>query len=67
MKQEDIVFFHLQKNRTITSMQAFKQYRITRLASCIHRLREQGHPISTETIYEKNGINYARYHLHRPK
>jgi len=44
MKQNDIVLKHLEK-RPITSMQAFKLYGITRLASRIHDLKAEGHKI----------------------
>lgn len=67
MNQADLVFAHMQRKRTITSMQAFKQFNITRLASLIHRLRQQGHLILTETVYEANGKNFARYHFVKPK
>ena len=59
--QDEIVLKHL-KNKSITSMDAFVMYRITRLAAKIHSLRKQGHSIRTKMEKNKRS-NYARYFL----
>lgn len=60
------VLQYLQTNGSITSMEAFNKFRITRLAACIHILRRYGYNIETEKMSGKNeyGIyNYAKYIL----
>lgn len=49
----------------ITSMQAFKMFGVTRLASIIHELRKKGYEIATVLEDGKNRyggfMRYARY------
>ncbi len=59
------VLEHLKRAGTITSKEAFQQYGITRLASCINRLRNYGYDIRTvmidgETRYGEP-CRYANY------
>lgn len=54
MTKQNKVLLFLQKNRTITSYQAFEHFRITRLAVIIFCLRRKGYPIST---YMKHCVN----------
>ena len=63
MKQKDLVLSHLMKG-TITSMEAFQLYNITRLADRIFVLRKDGWKISTKTI-KKNGESFAEYRLEK--
>ena len=63
MKQKDLVLSHLMKG-TITSMEAFQLYNITRLADRIFVLRKDGWKISTKTI-KKNGKSFAEYRLEK--
>ena len=64
MNQKDIVLNRLKKHkRGITSMQAITRYGITRLASRIHHLRDEGHDISTTRETNDAGKNWARYKL----
>ena len=63
MKQKELVLSHLRKG-TITSMEAFQIYNITRLADRIFVLRKDGWKISTKTI-KKNGKSFAEYRLER--
>ena len=63
MKQKDLVLSHIRK-RTITSMEAFQLYNITRLADRIFVLRKDGWKISTKTI-KKNGKSFAEYRLEK--
>lgn len=59
------VLEHLNRIGTITSVEAFKLYGITRLASCINRLRNNGYDIRTvmmegETRYGEP-CRFAKY------
>ena len=55
------VLNHLKK-RPITSWEAITQYRATRLADIIFKLRGRGFNISTELV-EDGKVRYARYRL----
>lgn len=61
MSKTDAVLEHLKK-RPITSWEAITQYRATRLADIIFRLRNQGFKISTELV-DGGKVKYARYRL----
>ena len=67
MTQAEVVLKHLKAKGTITSMEAFEDYGITRLAARISDLREQGYSIATNTITRKNRYgqttNFAEYRL----
>jgi hypothetical protein len=56
MTQNDIIKNHLKKHKTITTMQAFNKYGVTRLASRILELRESGMKISGYMIPVKNRL-----------
>jgi len=55
------VLNHLKK-KPITSWEAITQYRATRLADIIFKLRGRGFNITTEFV-ENGSIRYARYRL----
>lgn len=58
--QTDIILEHFKKWKSITSLEAIKTYRITRLASVIHILREKYDIVSLkETKAGKNWVRYA--------
>ena len=61
-EQPEVVLKHLKRRRRITAMDAFDQYRITRLADVIHKLRGRGINIVTE-LRPANGSRYAVYRL----
>lgn len=62
MTQCETVLAHLKRHRTITPMQAWSRYSITRLADCVHKLRRRGHPVLTEP--QRSGrTTYAKYRL----
>lgn len=69
MTQNEMVLKHLKEIGTLTSMEAFERYGITRLSARISNLREMGIPISTKTITSKNRFgqttNYAEYRLEK--
>jgi len=54
MTQNDIIKNHLKTHKTITTLQAFSMYGITRLASRILELRDSGMKISGYMIDVKN-------------
>lgn len=65
--QKQLLLNHLQKNRSITSMQATRNYNILRPSNRIQELKADGWDIQTEIIYKKrrNGTttHYAKYTL----
>lgn len=64
ISQKEQILKHFKKRKTITSMEAFEKYRITRLSDIIFCLRKSGHDIETEMRY-KDGNGYAVYHYQK--
>ncbi|MDG1314839.1 MAG: helix-turn-helix domain-containing protein [Flavobacteriaceae bacterium] len=63
-QQQQILIFLRNSNTGITSWDAIQNFRCTRLADIIFKLKEKGYGI--ETIMEQNngsGKRYARYYL----
>lgn len=58
--QAQIIKEHLEKYGSITSMEAFEKYRITRLSGRIFDLRDMGFAILTD-MTTKNGKTFATY------
>lgn len=62
------VLEHLQKNNTITSMEAIDLYGATRLSDIIFNLRKKGYIIETKMIDTidryGNSCHYGKYILH---
>lgn len=70
MTQERMVYEHLLTHGSITSMEAFSLYKITRLSDRIFRLRQKGEAI--DTVDEKTTVNgrpctYRRYFLKKER
>lgn len=68
MKQKEIVHKHIKDHGSITSMEAFSNYGITRLAARVHELRGDGVEIlshsvtkgkTTFAIYTESGVTLA--------
>ena len=63
----DRVLRHLKEKGSITSLQAFREYGITRLSAVIFNLRKDGYVIENENITRKNRygdkIWFAKYIL----
>lgn len=59
---------YLQEHGSITSMEAFHKFGVTRLAAIIFNLRERGHDIDTQMTreYDRYGnvCDFARYIYH---
>jgi hypothetical protein len=56
------VLAHLKEHKTITSWEAIKMFRCTRLADRIFVLKKEGHNIVTQLI-TSNGKTFAEYTL----
>lgn len=54
LTQEDRVLMHLQNNKSLTSMEAFNKYGITRLSAKIFDLRRKGYNIASVGKEVKN-------------
>ena len=59
------ILLHLEKNKSITPLEAFGVYGIFRLAARIWELRQIGKRITTVYMKDDNGKPYARYVLAR--
>jgi hypothetical protein len=64
--QEKTVYEHLKKHKKITSWQAIIEYRITRLAEMIRRLKKDGHNI-VSIMKQGDKSRYAEYRLIKGK
>lgn len=60
--QADLVLKHIKKHGSITALDAFRHYNITRLAARVFELRQAGYNIESKPE-TNNGANYARYFL----
>lgn len=70
--QNEMIYEHMKKHGSITSMEAFELYGITRLASRIHDLRNiYGVRIVSDSITKKNRsgklVSYSRYRIREAK
>ena len=65
--QRNAILNHLRNIGSITSMEAFNLYGVTRLSAIIHDLRDMGFPIHTIMIDGKtrfgDSAKYAKYIL----
>ena len=62
--QNQIIKDHLLSGQPITSWQAITDYHITRLAKCVHELRQAGMNIQSKTVKE-NGKHFSRYWVNK--
>lgn len=68
MTQCEKIIDYMMRNGGITSMEAFRKLKITRLSGRIYDLREQGYNITSEPVVKKNKKTgevqrFARYTL----
>lgn len=65
--QRNAILNHLRNVGSITSMEAFNLYGVTRLSAIIHDLRDMGFPIHTIMVDGKtrfgDSTKYAKYIL----
>lgn len=62
MTQNDAIREHLMSGKSITPLDALRDYGCFRLAARIDQLRKQGYCITTE-FQTRNGKKYASYRL----
>jgi hypothetical protein len=66
IRLQDRVLQYLKENKSITSLEAIKEFGATRLSAIIYNLRKE-HKITTQYETSKNrygdSVNYARYIL----
>ena len=71
MNHEQIILNHLRKHKTITTLEAFELYGITRLSARIYNLRESGFKIGlvweTGTNRYGNQVRWGKYFLIKNK
>ena len=69
--QNQMVLSHMTKHKTITSIEAFELYGITRLSARIYDLRERGHKIGMvwEESVNRYGtpVRYGKYFIEKTK
>lgn len=67
MSQAERVLQYLEDGNTITTLNAFKELGITRLAARVHELKRDGHNVKKNTISVTNRFNercaVAEYYL----
>lgn len=66
MTKINAVYYHLKKIGHITSWEAIKLYKATRLADIVYKLKQQGFNIQTVMV-EGNNSRFARYFLKEKK
>lgn len=68
MTQNEMVLEYLKEHKGITTLDAFREFGITRLSGRIFNLREQGYKIKSVDLIGKNrygkSVRYTRYELH---
>lgn len=66
MSKTQKILEYLEHKKTITSLEAFKKFYVTRLSAIIYNLRKRGYKITTKTKC-KDGTLYAVYHFEGAK
>nr|DAG18781.1 MAG TPA: helix-turn-helix domain protein [Caudoviricetes sp.] len=65
--QPNLVLLHLERHRSITPIEAFENYGITRLSAVVFTLRKRGYDIDTTIQHATNRygkkVSYAKYIL----
>lgn len=59
MAQKDDILLHLKSGKALTQLEALKKFGCMRLASVIHVLKNEGHKINMQMVY--NAITDKRY------
>ena len=63
MTQAQVILNYLSCGKTLTSMEAFHKFQVTRLPDRIRDLRAQGYTVFTEMIRLPSGKRVAEYRL----
>jgi hypothetical protein len=56
----------LQQGKSITAVEAIREFGTNRISEYVRRLRNKNHKIETEIVTE-NGSQFGRYYMDRPK
>ena len=62
--QEEQVLEYMRKHGSITSMDAFRTYQITRLSAVVFNMKKHGYDVETMRETSQYGTRYGRYVLH---
>ena len=69
MTQEEQILEYMERNGSITPLEAMNEFGIMRLGARIYDLKESGVKIITETVTSRNRagkrVRFARYRLER--
>lgn len=63
MTQNEMLLHHMRVHGSVTTMEAFSKYGVTRLSARIWELRKAGHTIVRMMEKNDNGKTYARFFL----
>lgn len=63
MSQTELILNHLRQHKSITPLEALKEYRCFRLAARIKDLRDSGYSILTTRQDSQTGNRFAEYRL----
>jgi len=61
--QNNQIAQHLKEGKTLTALEALKNFGTLRLAARIHDLKEQGHNVETRIVSTLSGKRIAQYSL----
>lgn len=67
MTQNNMLIYHMRKHGSITTMEAFQKYGVTRISARIWEIKRMGFDVETVKETNKNGKTYARYSLKEGK
>ena len=63
MTQNEMLLHHMRKHGSITTMEAFSLYGVTRISARVWEMRHAGHNVDKVMETNDNGKTYARYFL----
>jgi hypothetical protein len=63
LTKSEMVRIHLEQHKQITSWDAIKLFKATRLSAIIFNLRKKGYDINSVDTKGKDGIHFATYTL----
>lgn len=66
MSQTQSILNYLQQGKALTSLEAFDLFKCMRLGARIWDLKQQGHDVKEELVYDKNSKkHYSRYWINQ--
>ena len=63
MTQNEMLLHHMREHGSITTMEAFSLYGVTRISARVWEMRHAGHNVDKVMETNDNGKTYARYFL----